>query len=84
MFEGTYIRLVTSMVSRKAFVDVGGFDSSLFGGEEWEFWIRFSHIYKISHLQDVLVKRRISNLNTSSVYKFERQVNKLIALKKKI
>ena len=82
MFEGTYIRLVSSMLSRKAFMDVGGFDATLFGGEEWEFWVRFSHQYKISHLQDALIKRRVSNLNTSSVYKFERQINKLEALDK--
>jgi len=82
MYAGTHIRLVSSMVSRKAFIDVGGFDDSLFGGEDWEFWIRFSNKYKISHLSDILINRRMSDLNTSDVHKYDRQLSKLRALKK--
>jgi len=82
LVKGCYIRLISSMVSREAFDDIGGFDDSLFGGEDWEFWVRFSSKFRIAHISEELFYRRENNLNTSKVYKFERQVSKLEALKK--
>lgn len=80
LFSGTHIRLVSAMVSRKAFIDIGGFDSTLFGGEDWEFWVRFANKYRIAHVPEDLIMRRISNNNTSKVYQYRRQVSKLRAL----
>jgi glycosyltransferase involved in cell wall biosynthesis len=60
------IRLVSAVVSREAFEQVGGFDETLFGSEDWEFWIRFAAAgYRIGHLAQPLVQRRLHEGNVS-------------------
>ena len=82
LFKNNRIRLVTSAIKREAFDDVGGFDSSIFGGEDWEFWVRFALFHKIAHLPEIFVAKRVHKQNTSAVCSFERLDGKFAALKK--
>jgi glycosyltransferase involved in cell wall biosynthesis len=82
LFLVNSIRLASSVVLRQAFESIGGFDVTLFGGEDWEFWIRFASRYRIAHLPEPLVERRIHPRNTSSVYRRARNRGRLAALKK--
>ncbi len=82
LFLTNSIRLASSVVLRQAFESIGGFDVTLFGGEDWEFWIRFAGRYRIAHLPEILVERRIHAKNTSSIYRRARNRGRLAALQK--
>jgi glycosyltransferase involved in cell wall biosynthesis len=76
------IRLASSAVRRTAFEAAGGFDTSLFGGEDWEFWVRLADRFPIAHLPEVLTQRRVHPGNASRVHSLERSAGKLAALEK--
>ncbi len=80
IFLNNSIRLVSSAILRKAFVSVGGFNKALFGGEDWEFWVRFSNRCRIGYLSEPLVERRIHNKNTSAYFHHSRSLGLLDAL----
>lgn len=63
MLMGNYID-VCSVVRKKAFQDVSGFDESriLFGHEDWELWLRMhSKGWKFYYIDQVLFDYRVSN-----------------------
>ena len=84
LFASNTIRLVSAAVLRDPFLRSGGFDAALFGGEDWEFWVRFSRDWKIGHIDTPLVRRRIHLKNTSRSYNRERGLGLLKALDKVI
>jgi glycosyltransferase involved in cell wall biosynthesis len=71
LFCGLHIRLVSAVVTRKAFKNLGGFDESTSGAEDWEFWFRLSAQYKISHIPSALISRRRHGSNTNVKYKLQ-------------
>jgi glycosyltransferase involved in cell wall biosynthesis len=83
LFLGLPIRLVSVLVRRSAFEAVGGFDTSLFGGEDWEFWVRFAAAgHRVAHLPEPLVERRLHREQTSSARADERLEGHLAALER--
>jgi glycosyltransferase involved in cell wall biosynthesis len=82
LFRKNSIRLASSAVRRTAFEAIGGFDTSLFGGEDWEFWVRLADRFPIAHLPEVLTLRRVHGGNVSRVHSLERSTGKLQALAK--
>ena len=83
LFEGEIIdaggRAI--MVSREAFDNVGGFDTCLRNGEDWEFCFRIAQRYKVGYVREALVDYRIHIANvTKDVAEMERSM--LIALGK--
>jgi glycosyltransferase involved in cell wall biosynthesis len=82
LFRKNWIRLASSAVRRTAFEAIGGFDASLFGGEDWEFWVRLADRFSIAHLPAVLTQRRVHPGNVSRVHSLERSAGKLEALEK--
>ncbi|MBC7234796.1 MAG: glycosyltransferase [Chloroflexi bacterium] len=55
-------------VWRAALLASGGFAEDLFGGEDWEFWIRFANTWRIGHIAEPLVEWRLHAINTSSTH----------------
>lgn len=82
LFRRNSIRLASALVRRDAFEASGGFDASLFGGEDWEFWVRFALQHPIVHVPEVLLERRVHDANVSRVHAAERTLGKLRALEK--
>jgi glycosyltransferase involved in cell wall biosynthesis len=82
LFLSHSIRLVTAAVLRKSFEGAGGFNEALFGGEDWEFWIRFASTCRIGHIAEPLVERRIHDKNTSVHYARSRISGAFAALDK--
>ena len=80
LFERNSIRLVSAVVRRRAFLASGGFRKELFGGEDWEFWVRFAARFRIGHIPEVLARRRIHAGNTSTSKVLERTSGLLQAL----
>src|SRR5688572_7246314 len=83
LFEGEIIDAGGSaiMVSREAFDNVGGFDTCLRNGEDWEFCFRIAQRYKVGYVREALVDYRIHIANvTKDVAEMERSM--LIALGK--
>jgi len=77
------IRLVSALVRRSAFQAIGGFDTSLFGGEDWEFWVRFAAAgHRVAHLPEALVERRLHPEQVSSARLDERLAGHLAALER--
>lgn len=69
LFLMNSVRLVSAVVLRHAFEQAGGFDITLFGGEDWEFWVRFAASgHRITHIAIPLVDRRLHSSNTSQAY----------------
>ncbi|EPP25482.1 putative N-acetylgalactosaminyl-diphosphoundecaprenol glucuronosyltransferase [Vibrio fluvialis PG41] len=70
------IRIGTVVMKRESFINSGGFDISLFGGEDWEFWVRYvAQGNSIGHLNNVLALRRIHSTNTSYIHRLKRLDN---------
>jgi glycosyltransferase involved in cell wall biosynthesis len=82
LFWKNSIRLASSAVRRSAFEAIGGFDTALFGGEDWEFWVRLADRFPIAHLPAALTQRRVHQSNASKMYSLERSAGKLQALEK--
>ncbi len=78
LFVTPCIRLTSALMLRSAWEDTGGFDTTLFGGEDWEFWLRFAaRGCRVGHLAEPLVLRRIHPDNTTSRYRQTRMENLL-------
>lgn len=82
IFLASNIRLITSMMRRSAFQEIGGFDANLTGDEDWEFWVRLSGKYGIRHIPQTLIYRRIHDNNVSKVSGMTRNIDTLKVLKK--
>ena len=80
LFLNNPIRLVSTAVLRESFEAIGGFNQTLFGGEEWEFWVRFSSQWRIGYLAEPLIEHRIHTLNTSTYFQETRTTGLLTAL----
>lgn len=52
-----------SFIRRDAFVAVGGFDTSLQFGYDYDFWIRFSKYYRLTKVNRVLAASRMHGVN---------------------
>jgi glycosyltransferase involved in cell wall biosynthesis len=72
------IRLVSALILRDAFEEAGGFNDTLFGAEDWEFWVRFtSSGHRIAHIPHPLVERRLHSHNTAKAHFLNRNQNML-------
>lgn len=77
------IRLVSVIILREAYEAIGGWDESLFGGEDWEIWVRLAASkYRFDHLSKPLAYRRVHSTNTSLVFSVERLRGHLAAVDK--
>jgi hypothetical protein len=76
MFLIPNIRIISSMVRREIFENIGGFKDQYFGGEDFLFWFEISAKGKIGFIDEVLFKRRIHDTNTIKIHKMSRIENK--------
>jgi len=82
LFDINSIRIGTVIIDRDAFLDVGCLDSTIFGGEEPEFWVRFVNHYKIAHIEEILYEKRTHKEQVGTTMKVERLQGRLIAIDK--
>ncbi|WP_417337341.1 glycosyltransferase family 2 protein [Halobacteriovorax marinus] len=54
-----YIATLTVMVKREVFLNIGNFDESLFGTEDWDLWIRINGEYSTFQIEEPLGYYRI-------------------------
>jgi len=81
LFLSGRVRLVSALLRREVFEALGGFDTRLFGGEDWEFWVRFAAAgHRMGFLSDALVERREHRENTSVVHADRRLEGQFAAL----
>jgi glycosyltransferase involved in cell wall biosynthesis len=81
LFLDGRIRLASALVRRDAFDAMGGFDASLFGGEDWEFWVRLAAGgHRLAHLPEPLLERRVHAGNVSTTHEDERLEGRLAAI----
>lgn len=80
IFQKNSIRLISSLIERSAFESMGGFNPKLYGGEDWHFWVRFTSNFRITHIDEPLIFRRVHQNNTSSIRLHERLNGQLEAL----
>jgi glycosyltransferase involved in cell wall biosynthesis len=52
-----------SVVSRRAFADVGGFDESLSTSADWDFYYRLARRWEVDFVPEVLVRYRVHGSN---------------------
>jgi glycosyltransferase involved in cell wall biosynthesis len=80
LFKKNFIRFASSVVRRDKFLESGGFNVKLNGGEDEEFWVRFANYGDIYHLREKLTHRRIHENNVSSKYRLPRKFGELKAI----
>jgi len=69
IFCNNSIRIGASSIKRISFQRIHGFNTKLFGGEDWEFWTRAASLGLIfQHIPLVLSYRRLHSNNVSSEY----------------
>lgn len=66
------IRIITSVISRDLFEEIGGFHTEFFGGEDEIYWFEVAMNAKIGYLNQVLIKRREHPANTVKIEKYNR------------
>ncbi len=81
LFMKPNIRIISSMIRRDLFEKIGGFKDMYFGGEDEVYWFEVAYHGKIGFLNRVLIQRREHESNTVTVYKSERFIGYLKALK---
>ncbi len=80
-FGRVAIRLASALVRRDAFEAVGGFDARFFGGEEWALWVRLAAAgYRMAHIAEPLVERRVQAGHTSDIDVARRREGHLAAI----
>lgn len=65
LFDKAVINFSGSLIAvrRAAFEEVGGFDTRLKNGEDWEFCLRVARKYKVGFVPEALVNYRIHGVN---------------------
>jgi glycosyltransferase involved in cell wall biosynthesis len=66
------VHIITAMVRRDAVHAMGGFDTSLATGSDYEFWLRFSRAHRMTQLDQVMAWYRI---HPQSITKRPREEN---------
>lgn len=76
------IRIGTVLMRTSVYKKLSGFNAQLFGGEDWDFWVRFViEGNNFSYLNESLAYRRIHSNNVSINFRSERVVNWMKAAK---
>jgi len=71
MLLDSMIHSITALVRRNVIDDVGGFDESLRTGEDYDFWLRVTHRYRVAKLARTLALYRIHPASTTAVERRE-------------
>lgn len=72
LLDTNLTRLVSSVISRQKFIELGGF-APFFGGEDYNLWARLSLVGTIGYQNVPLVDRRIHGENTSIAWSSQRR-----------
>jgi hypothetical protein len=75
------IRIISSMISRNLFEKIGGFKDEYFGGEDEIYWFEVAYHGKVGYLDSILIQRRIHDTNTVTIYKADRLIGYVRAIK---
>ena len=74
-----FIATLTVMVRKDVFKDIGYFDVTLSGPEDWDLWIRISRIFNIGYIDIPLAMYRLNPSGLSkNIFKFEDQLWKVM------
>lgn len=70
----------SAVVVRREFFDaVGGFDTNLYNGEDWEMWIRLASVCSFDYCEETLVKRRVHRHSKTGSKKMQTQLRRAIS-----
>jgi len=75
LYFGTCIAHPTVIIQRNIIEKIGGYNPEFSVAEDYEFWVRASHITNLSNLPQVLLKRRIHDNNISLLKTQEMEKN---------
>lgn len=67
LLQKDYIARSTVMHRKKCLDEVGLFDESITGDDDWDMWIRISEKFRAGHIEKPLVKYRVHGENISLV-----------------
>jgi glycosyltransferase involved in cell wall biosynthesis len=63
------ICIITALIHRSVYDDVGGFDESLRGGSDYDFWLRSTHRFRAHKLPQCLALYRLHGKGVTSIPK---------------
>lgn len=65
------------MVKKRCFSQLGFFDESLYGWDDFEMWMRIASQYKIKYIREAVVKKRMHTENWQSLPKVRKEAKKV-------
>lgn len=77
-FIRNHVSLSGTLVNKKCFIHVGGFNEDLTHAEDWDLWLRLAQIGGFGYIDDSLVKVRRHTFNTS------KNVQDMLAAERKV
>lgn len=66
LLQNNYFARSSAMIRRKCLNTVGAFDEENSGNDDWDMWVRLSELYPMAGIDEVLIKYRIHDHNTSA------------------
>ena len=67
LLRDNYIHIITSIVSRKLFETIGGFDEALRIGEDYDFWLRATRLVQAHKLARDVALYRVNPASTTHI-----------------
>lgn len=64
LLEGNFIQVASVLVRRKCIEDIGLFDPTLDGVEDWDAWIRLAEAHQVLAVTEPVAVYRVANLNS--------------------
>jgi hypothetical protein len=80
LYYDNFIGVLTVMMRKEVFSDVGGFNGKLVTGEDWELWIKLcKRGYNFGYINEILAKYRINNYSVSkNNARYEKAIRKVL------
>lgn len=66
IFHNNPVVTVTTLIRRECFDDIGYLDETLYGADDWEFWLRAAHKYTFKHIPEIMSYKRVHSNNAAS------------------
>ncbi len=65
LFNENFIPVLTVLMRRKCYEQIGGFDENLIAAEDYDYWLRLAQVYQFKFLDAPLAKWRMTPNSTS-------------------
>lgn len=81
LLKKNFVSTQTVLMRREIIDDIGYFDETYIRSEDYEYWLRISHKYKVKYLNDILAYTRVRKGSLSTDKKNEMEISQISVYK---